>query len=265
MKQGKHICETLKAIRQEIANANDIDYSPTPCNHNGDCAGTCPVCESETRWIERQLRTRQALGKAVTIAGLSLAMSGITGTASASSLGIEQSKATRSPQHNNEVQTDGYVQKAKQELVRIDNDTTVYTEDVTDGIVPIYRKIEKPVLADDYIYTAPDEEATFPGGDEALLQLIKESIKIPDEILEPLKELGGSVKARCIVKCVIEADGSVGDAVIEKTTTAPLFDNEALRVVKSLPKFTPARVYNSPVRSWAMIPVEFVLDFSGKD
>ena len=78
MKQGKRICETLKAIRSEIAIANEIDYSPTPCHHEGDCAGTCPKCESETRWLERQLRTRQSLGKAVTIAGLSLALGALS-------------------------------------------------------------------------------------------------------------------------------------------------------------------------------------------
>lgn len=74
MKEGKQICETLKAIRSEIASANDIDYTPNECHHEGDCAGTCPACESEMRWLERQLRSRQALGKAVTIAGLSVAL-----------------------------------------------------------------------------------------------------------------------------------------------------------------------------------------------
>lgn len=74
MRQGKKICETLKGIRREIAEANEIDYSPNECTHEGDCAGTCPKCESETRWLERQLRARQALGKAVTIAGLSIAL-----------------------------------------------------------------------------------------------------------------------------------------------------------------------------------------------
>ena len=74
MRQGKHICETLKNIRREIAETNEIDYQPTECTHEGDCAGTCPKCESETRWLERQLRARQALGKAVTIAGLSVAL-----------------------------------------------------------------------------------------------------------------------------------------------------------------------------------------------
>ena len=74
MKRGKHICETLKAIRKDIAAANDIDYNPTPCHHEGDCEGTCPKCENEMRWLEKQLRARQALGKAVTIAGLSVAL-----------------------------------------------------------------------------------------------------------------------------------------------------------------------------------------------
>ena len=78
MKKGKKICETLKAIRSEIASANEIDYTPAECHHEGDCAGTCPKCESETRWLERQLRNRQALGKAVAIAGLSLAHGSMT-------------------------------------------------------------------------------------------------------------------------------------------------------------------------------------------
>ena len=63
----------------DIARANDIEYHPTECDHKGDCAGTCPACESEVRWLERQLRLRQQLGKAVTIAGLSLGVSALTG------------------------------------------------------------------------------------------------------------------------------------------------------------------------------------------
>lgn len=79
MRPGKHICETLKGIRLDIARANDIEYHPTECDHKGDCAGTCPACESEVRWLERQLRLRQQLGKAVTIAGLSLGVSTLAG------------------------------------------------------------------------------------------------------------------------------------------------------------------------------------------
>ena len=78
MKPGKQICETLKGIRVDIARANHIEYHPVECNHKGDCDGTCPACESEVRWLERQLRLRQQLGKAVTIAGLSLGVSALT-------------------------------------------------------------------------------------------------------------------------------------------------------------------------------------------
>ena len=63
----------LKSIRADIAAANEIDYRPTPCNHEDDCPGTCPKCDSEVSWLESQLRVRHSLGKAVTIVGLSLA------------------------------------------------------------------------------------------------------------------------------------------------------------------------------------------------
>lgn len=84
MKRGKHICETLKGIRRGIAKANEIEYTPCECHHEGDCAGTCPACESETRWLEGQLRLRQSLGKAVTIAGLSLGAASLVGCNSCS-------------------------------------------------------------------------------------------------------------------------------------------------------------------------------------
>ena len=74
MKRGKAICESLKEIRRNIARANEIEYEPTECRHEGDCAGTCPKCESEVRWLEGQLRMRQSLGKAVTIAGLTICL-----------------------------------------------------------------------------------------------------------------------------------------------------------------------------------------------
>ena len=74
MKRGKHVCETLKAIRSKIAEENEIDYTPIECHHEGDCAGTCPACEREVRWLESMLRRRRALGKAVILSGLSVAM-----------------------------------------------------------------------------------------------------------------------------------------------------------------------------------------------
>ena len=69
---GKKICKSLREIRCRIAQANDIEYTPAVCTHEGNCSGTCPCCESELRYIERQLLRRTATGKKVALAGLAL-------------------------------------------------------------------------------------------------------------------------------------------------------------------------------------------------
>lgn len=74
MNAGKQTCETLKDLRLQIAKNNDIDYHPTQCNHKGECAGTCPACESEVRYIEDQLALRKAAGKAIKIFGVMATM-----------------------------------------------------------------------------------------------------------------------------------------------------------------------------------------------
>lgn len=78
MTKGKTICNVLKGIRQKIADANHIEYTPRECHHEGECRGTCPACEAEVRYIERQLSMRRQLGKAVTIAGLSAGIATFT-------------------------------------------------------------------------------------------------------------------------------------------------------------------------------------------
>ena len=72
MMNGKKICKSLREIRCRIARANDIDYTPAVCTHEGNCSGTCPACESELRYIERQLLRRTAQGKKIMLAGLAL-------------------------------------------------------------------------------------------------------------------------------------------------------------------------------------------------
>ena len=109
----------------------------------------------------------------------------------------------------------------------------------------------------EHVYVSPDAEAQFPGGDAAFEEHIARNVYIPDSITSPITSLGGKIYARCIVGCVIEADGTVTSPEIEKTTSAQLFDNEALRVVSTLPPFIPAQVAGTPVRSRTMIPVVF--------
>ncbi len=70
MARGRYICNTLKAIRKQIADANGIDYSPEECHFNGECKGTCPKCEQDVRDLEHELRCRQTAGKAIKVAGI---------------------------------------------------------------------------------------------------------------------------------------------------------------------------------------------------
>ena len=72
MTKGKQTCKILKEIRKQIAAENDIELITSECTHKGDCAGTCPKCESEVRYLERELEKRQRLGKAAVFAGMTL-------------------------------------------------------------------------------------------------------------------------------------------------------------------------------------------------
>lgn len=77
--KGKEKCKALKEIRRKIAEENSIEFVVSECKHQGDCKGTCPKCEAELRYLERELAIRQSLGKAVCIVGISAAVcSGLT-------------------------------------------------------------------------------------------------------------------------------------------------------------------------------------------
>lgn len=67
---GKAKCKILKEIRQKIADENDIPYVTRECTYQGDCSGTCPRCESELRYLERELEKRERLGKKVALGAL---------------------------------------------------------------------------------------------------------------------------------------------------------------------------------------------------
>ena len=70
MNNGKEVCKRLKEVRREIAKANNIPLIQEECKHEGDCMGTCPKCEQEVRYLERELDTRSKLGKAASIIGI---------------------------------------------------------------------------------------------------------------------------------------------------------------------------------------------------
>lgn len=77
MERGKEICKMLKEIRRQIAKANDIEFVTSECKHKGNCAGTCPKCEEEVRYLEEQLAARKRLGRTTKVVGLSLGLAAV--------------------------------------------------------------------------------------------------------------------------------------------------------------------------------------------
>ena len=74
MAKGKQTCRILKEIRKQIAEENDIKLVISECTYQGNCLGTCPKCEAEVRYLERELEKRQRMGKAAVVAGLSVGL-----------------------------------------------------------------------------------------------------------------------------------------------------------------------------------------------
>lgn len=90
----------------------------------------------------------------------------------------------------------------------------------------------------------------FPGGEAALMKFLMENVRYPQEAKE--KNVQGAV----IAQFVVQADGSVGTVKIVKKVD-PLLDAEAVRVLKSLPKFEPGKIDGKPVSVWYTLPIQF--------
>ena len=106
---------------------------------------------------------------------------------------------------------------------------------------------------DDRIYEMVEENAQFPGGDEACFKWLSEHIKYPSICQEQ------GVQGRVIVNFVVNKDGSIVDVNTVRTPD-PNLTKEAERVVKMMPKWKPARQGNKPVRSRFTLPVMFRLN-----
>ncbi len=97
-------------------------------------------------------------------------------------------------------------------------------------------------------------------GDKGLLEYISKNICYPKEAME------NNIQGRVIIQFVVKADGSIGEVKVLRGKS-PELDAEAVRVVKTLPKFIPGRMNGKPVNVWYTIPVSFKLtgdDNNGK-
>ena len=290
MARGKQTCRILREIRRQIAEANEIDFMTQECRYKGDCSGTCPKCESEVRWLERQLQARALAGKAVALAGISagLFMSGCGSSAAAGSSdsllhSIDSEVVKDTVFANSEDPCDrelaevdvtamgpddkfGEVayEEEQEKMMRLNvSESSSKTKNVCDPSVVSHederaKALQEAVVVggvDDTLFKF-DKYAEFPGGVDALFSFLLENIEYPEEARK--EDIGG----RVIVKFIIDESGMVKDAAIAKGIH-PLLDNEALRVVHKLPRFIPAEYDGKPKSSYFSLPINFRL--SDKD
>ena len=97
MVKGKSTCKLLKDIRQQIADANGISYQPKECHHKGDCAGTCPACEEEIRYLESELKARKGNGFSMKVAGIAAGICATVMPMTAAAQGVKPDSTANPP------------------------------------------------------------------------------------------------------------------------------------------------------------------------
>ena len=104
----------------------------------------------------------------------------------------------------------------------------------------------------DTVYQVVDEMPEFPNGIEGLMDYVAQNVKYPESAKE------NNLQGRVIVKFVIEKDGSVSNVEVGRGWGNEL-DEEAVRVVKAMPKWKPGKQNGEPVRVSFMLPINFKL------
>ncbi len=122
--------------------------------------------------------------------------------------------------------------------------------------------------AADTVYTYVDEMPRFPGceeddilgserqrcADEKMLQFLFENLHFPE--LNQDENWGSA----CIIKFIVEKDGSISNVSISRSFGNEKMDREALRVVRSMPKWTPGKHKERPVRVAYNLPLKIRLE-----
>ena len=114
----------------------------------------------------------------------------------------------------------------------------------------VEEKHPEPVKEE--IFTAVEQMPQFPGGEAELLKYIASHIKYPTMAAE------NNIQGRVVVKFVVKKDGNVGEVVVLRGKD-PDLDKEAVRVVKTLPRFIPGKMNGQSVSVWYTLPINFKL------
>ena len=141
--------------------------------------------------------------------------------------------------------------------VEIKQDFNVVSFEPNANILSSIGKIDVQIdkntpIDEQVIYTSVEKEASYPGGEEALINFLSKSLKYP----QLAKEIG--TKGKVVVGFIVEKDGSITDIKLIRDIGAGC-GQEAKRVVSLMPKWSPAQKKGKPVRQQFFLPITFQL------
>lgn len=160
-----------------------------------------------------------------------------------------------------EIKHDEEVQKAEPPPEEVKGNTATETvvgkDDAVETVVdPDAGKKEEPVEvkpADDEIFTAVEQQPEFPGGMAAFGKYLQKNLKYPAAASR------ANVSGKVYVQFVVNTNGSIQDVQILKSLGFGC-DEEAARVIKSVPNWSPGKQSGRPVRTKFTLPISFVLE-----
>jgi protein TonB len=136
-----------------------------------------------------------------------------------------------------------------EEEFTIDVEATVFTE--VQEFTPII--VEEEEIAEDVIFTVVEDQPAFPGGEEARIRYLQDNLRYP----QMAREAG--IQGTVFVTFVVERDGSVTDVRVLRGIGGGC-DEEAVRVVRNMPRWEPGRQRGQAVRVQFNMPIRFVLN-----
>lgn len=108
------------------------------------------------------------------------------------------------------------------------------------------------ISSSDEIFEMPEKFAEYPGGSSAMKKFLAENIIYPNE------EMERGVQGKVFVQFIVEKDGSITEIEVLKGVSK-LLDKETIRVISTMPKWTPAIHKKEYVRSHVRMPISFIL------
>lgn len=147
--------------------------------------------------------------------------------------------------------TKNEIVKPESEIVKNDTDENNYkVEEIYVSPEPMHPSAEEV-----QIYDIVDEKAQFPGGHEALIKFIIDNLKLPQTAIDM------GIEGKCYLKFIVSENGYILNATVKHgVRDCPECDKEAIRLVKSMPNWIPARVNGKSVNSTYTLPITFKLD-----